>query len=79
MANSNQFNILKSGVAKWNIWREKHPLERIDLEGAQLTNIDLREINLRDTNLINVNFSGSNLINACCKLPSIAPQFTIIK
>ena len=71
MANQEHVLILKAGVHIWNKWREKYPVAKPDLQGADLTkdnlfggsfqNTDLRGANLDGTSFANANLHGANL------------------
>jgi hypothetical protein len=71
MANEEHLKILKSGVEKWNKWREENRLVRPILRKASLRHATLRDINFRETdlseaelvdaNLFGVNFGGAIL------------------
>ncbi len=37
MANQEQLDLLKQGIAAWNTWRQEHPHIRPDLRVADLT------------------------------------------
>ena len=46
VANRDQITLLKSSVARWNIWRENNPkidpdLDRVDFNGVNLKNANL--------------------------------------
>lgn len=61
MANKQHYKILKSGVNKWNQWREKHPEVNPNLEMADLQNEDLRGANLSGANLRRADLRRANL------------------
>jgi uncharacterized protein YjbI with pentapeptide repeats len=54
MANEEQPNLLKAGVADWNAWREANPAAQIDLMYA-----DLMHANLSDADLDQVSRVGA--------------------
>lgn len=61
--------LLKSGIAGWNKWREENPDEKIDLRGANLcyANLcyaDLRDANLRGADLCKTILDPKNKANA---------------
>jgi uncharacterized protein YjbI with pentapeptide repeats len=64
MANREQLEILKQGVAIWNNWADANPSLDIDLSNADLSNMDLRGAQLTDANLAGANLSGSRLDDA---------------
>lgn len=51
VANEEQLQQLKAGIAIWNAWREVHPEILPDLQGAELQSMDLRDANLREVKL----------------------------
>jgi len=61
MANEEQVNILKQGVAIWNEWREKRFAVKIDLSQADLTGVVLTRANLSAADLSGAILSGSKL------------------
>ena len=66
MANRDQITLLKSSVARWNIWRENNPkidpdLDRVDFNGVNLKNANLRRANFYMALLNGANLQGSNL------------------
>jgi len=50
--NPEHLAILKSGVGKWNAWREEHPEIRPELQGADLHRRDLQRANLQEADLV---------------------------
>lgn len=64
MANAEHLEILKSGVEKWNKWREENASVVPDLSRANLSNFNLSGINLSATHLVDADLSGANLSNA---------------
>jgi uncharacterized protein YjbI with pentapeptide repeats len=60
----NHIEILKSGVEKWNVWRNRNPGTRLDLRGAVLCEANLDFANLSDADLRCANLSGANLSEA---------------
>jgi hypothetical protein len=62
-------DILKSGVEKWNKWREENPsvrpyLGRTNLGGANLDSANLGGANLDSANLVETALEGAKLIGA---------------
>ncbi len=65
MASEEHLTIIRRGVAAWNEWREKNPLEgRVDLSGANLAGANLGRANLRAADLSRANFGGAKLSEA---------------
>jgi len=70
MANEEQVNVLKQGVAFWNDWRKGNPsIQYVDLTGARLrganlANADLRGANFAGNDLREANLSYADLTNA---------------
>jgi len=64
MANKKQIKIIRSGIAKWNEWREKSCGIIPDLSGANLNCLDLRDANLYRTDLSGAILRDANLIGA---------------
>ena len=54
-----QYNILKSGVANWKKWLAENPGAAIDLTNANLTSA-----NLTGADLTNANLTGADLTGA---------------
>ena len=52
------------GIKEWNKWREEHPLEKIWLQGADLSNAHLQRAYLWQANLQGAHFIGANLQGA---------------
>ena len=61
MANEEQLNRIKAGVAGWNAWRDANRLASIDLSGANLSGANLHKADLNHANLNHANLSGANL------------------
>jgi hypothetical protein len=64
MADNDYHKILLEGVKTWNMWRQAHDAESIDLSRANLREADLKYINLSKADLRKANFYGANLIVA---------------
>lgn len=66
MANAEHLKILKSGVEKWNSWREKKKNIGLnpDLTYANLSDTDLTYANLSCANMTGANLMGANLTEA---------------
>jgi uncharacterized protein YjbI with pentapeptide repeats len=64
MANTEQVELLKSGVDAWNKWREQNPDMKIDLRNADLENAGLKGVNLGGANLSGANLSAAKLERA---------------
>ena len=47
MANQEQLDILKQGMAVWNKWREENPSIGVDLREANLTGVNLTEADFK--------------------------------
>ena len=69
--NQEQYDRLKEcskkgpeGIAEWNKWREKNPLEKIWLQGADLGNANLQRAYLWEANLQGGEFIATNLQGA---------------
>ena len=65
-------NILKEGVAAWNLWRQQNPNVRPDLSDAQLTGADLKggnfaKVNFARSHLSKTDLSGADLSGACLR------------
>src|SRR5258708_7128982 len=68
MANPEQVERLKQGVAGWNVWRGEHPeiqpdLNKAELSGANLSGANLSYVNLFGANLSQADLSGTTLMN----------------
>lgn len=55
-ANREHLRLLRAGVARWNDWRKRHPNEKPDFRGANLTGLVLREAAMNEAD-----FSAANL------------------
>ena len=64
MANPEQLERLKQGVEGWNKWRERHPNEPVDLDGAKLTSAVLTQAYLTEANLTRANLSEAYITEA---------------
>ncbi len=64
MANEEHIEILRQGVASWNIWRKDNSDEPIDLSGVNLRGANLCNANLNSANLADVNLEGAKLREA---------------
>jgi hypothetical protein len=64
MANQEQLDVLKQGVAVWNQWRKEHRDIRPDLSGAHFIFADLREADLREADLREADLAEANLTGA---------------
>lgn len=64
MANKEHLKILKSGIKKWNLWRERNPTEMPDLRNAELPLADLRGANLSRSRLQCAELGSAFLDNA---------------
>jgi uncharacterized protein YjbI with pentapeptide repeats len=64
MANQNQLSQLKKGVESWNIWKEVHANELVDLSFADLSNADLKDAKLSNASLIGAKLSNAKLSDA---------------
>ena len=64
MANEEQVERLKQGVAAWNQWLEDHPDELIELSGSDLTEANLTGIDLSGAVLRGADLNGARLPNA---------------
>ena len=62
MANKEQLEILRQGVAAWNTWREENPDAKIDLRGAKLDGLNLSGANFRKSDIRGVDFQGTLLL-----------------
>ena len=61
MANEEHLKILRSGVEKWNKWREENPDVMPDLKKANLTKVSLSGVDLRLADLSGADLSGAYL------------------
>ena len=66
MANQDQLNLIKAGVAGWNAWRNAHRPASIDLSGANLsganlTGADMTDAYLYDTDMAFAIVRGANM------------------
>jgi hypothetical protein len=61
MANPEQVEQLKQGVASWNAWRGEHPEIQPDLHKAELSGANLSHVNLFGADLSQADLSGANL------------------
>src|SRR5437763_14647384 len=61
VANQEHLDILKQGIEVWNAWKETHPYEEIDLQGADFHKSILRGVNLSTALLNNADLSGADL------------------
>jgi uncharacterized protein YjbI with pentapeptide repeats len=61
MANSEHLEILRSGRAAWNTWREEKPTVRPDLRNADLSGSSLDFVDLTASDLSGADLRGSNL------------------
>src|SRR2546422_273164 len=59
-----QLEILKSGVQKWNAWREKNPDTLANLSDAHLSGTNLSGASLSAANLSEADLSGADLSQA---------------
>jgi hypothetical protein len=64
MADQEQFEILRRGVAAWNLWRESTSIERPDLSHAKLSGVKLSGANFNLVDLNSADLLGANLIGA---------------
>jgi uncharacterized protein YjbI with pentapeptide repeats len=64
MANPKQIDLLRSGVAAWNTWRQDHPGDPVDLTGANLRDLALTRVNLSNADLTEADLSGADLCGA---------------
>jgi uncharacterized protein YjbI with pentapeptide repeats len=62
MANEEHIRLIKSGVSKWNEWRDKQTNFWVDLSQANLTKANLTKADLKQA----VKFDA-NLNEACLK------------
>jgi uncharacterized protein YjbI with pentapeptide repeats len=64
MADQEQVELLKKGVAAWNEWREDNTQVVPDLQGADLRGYVLQGVNFKETNLCNTMLRGADLNEA---------------
>jgi uncharacterized protein YjbI with pentapeptide repeats len=74
MANPEHVEVLKKGIAAWNVWREQYPnirpkLDGIDLEGQHLRNANFKLVDfsgaiLRESRCYKADFTGADLSDA---------------
>lgn len=64
MAISEQLELLKSSLEKWNEWRNKEPDVKIDLSRANISGTYLYNAVFYDANLVESDFSGADLRSA---------------
>lgn len=64
MALDAQVQLLTSGAEQWNLWRQAHPTEKIDLSGAEFMNAWLPSVDLKGADLSHSNFHGAHLSGA---------------
>ena len=64
MANPEHVDLLKSGVANWNAWREHFPQIIPDLSDADLPELSAQGANLSNCVMDRVRLDGSNLISS---------------
>jgi uncharacterized protein YjbI with pentapeptide repeats len=65
MANQQTFEFIKQQlVDEWNLFRQVHPDEAIDLSGADLSDANLRGALLMHANLSRSDLCGANLREA---------------
>ena len=62
MANQEQIDLLKQGVAQWNVWRRQHLEVLPDLDSAHLYRAHLFSANLSDCNLSSANLEDADLV-----------------
>ena len=73
MANPEHVKIVRGGADAIREWRERNPVERFDLVGADLDHANLARVDLHDANLSGADLRGANLQNAnlvYARLPS---------
>ena len=59
-----QIELLRSGVERWNRWRQAHPAAGRRLSGADLIGANLSKANLAEVNLSKANLTGAYLTEA---------------
>jgi uncharacterized protein YjbI with pentapeptide repeats len=64
MSSRKHVDLLRSGGAKFDAWREAHPQVVIDLSGAHLPGINLKGVNLASANLTGANLEEASLPGA---------------
>ncbi len=64
MATQQQLDLLQSGTAVWNRWRQEHLAIMPDLYGADLSRADLTGVDLSRANLSAADLSGGNFQEA---------------
>jgi hypothetical protein len=64
VANDKHVAMLKKGVAAWSEWRDKNPVIRPDLSGADLRGANLGATVVAEANLSEANLSAANLSEA---------------
>jgi hypothetical protein len=76
MANAEQLELIRSGPAAWNAWRQNHMEVNLDFSGADLSNTDLSRIELlHNADLSAVDFSNANLAGAFHSLEGKACRY----
>ena len=64
MEDQKHVDLLRSGVASWNAWRDAHPDVNPNLIGADLAGVDLRGANLARAMLARADLGGAQLAKA---------------
>jgi uncharacterized protein YjbI with pentapeptide repeats len=64
MADEEQLQLIKRGVAGWNAWRAQHPEVAINLGAADLAGADLAGANLLKADLAGAHLGGADLRGA---------------
>ena len=77
LAKSEHLEVLKQGVAAWNVWRVSNPSIDPDLSGARLSGLDLSNADLRKAILRGAELSQAKLTNA--KLSDADLVFAIVR
>ncbi|HKV10392.1 MAG TPA: pentapeptide repeat-containing protein [Thermoanaerobaculia bacterium] len=77
MANPEQLQILREGVASWNAWRRSHRSVPVDLEEADLIEADLFQANLRKANLRGARLLEADLRRASLNGADLAGAFLV--